>query len=82
MGTDAFTDVAVIKIEAQDLPTANLGNAENLIPGEWAIAIGICNPLGLDNTVTVGIISALGRSSSQVGVPDKRVRFIQTDCSD
>jgi len=79
LGTDAFTDVAVIKIEAQDLPTANLGNAENLIPGEWAIAIG--NPLGLDNTVTVGIISALGRSSSQVGVPDKRVRFIQTDAA-
>ena len=79
LGTDAFTDVAVIKIEAQDLPTANLGDAENLTPGEWAIAIG--NPLGLDNTVTVGIISALGRSSSQVGVPDKRVRFIQTDAA-
>ncbi len=79
LGTDDFTDVAVIKIEAQDLPTANLGDAENLIPGEWAIAIG--NPLGLDNTVTVGIISALGRSSSQVGVPDKRVRFIQTDAA-
>ena len=79
LGTDSFTDVAVIKIEAKDLPTANLGDAENLTPGEWAIAIG--NPLGLDNTVTVGIISALGRSSSQVGVPDKRVRFIQTDAA-
>ena len=79
LGTDAFTDVAVIKIEAEDLPTASLGDAENLTPGEWAIAIG--NPLGLDNTVTVGIISALGRSSSQVGVPDKRVRFIQTDAA-
>jgi len=50
-----------------------------LIPGEWAIAIG--NPLGLDNTVTVGIISALDRSSSQVGVPEKRVSFIQTDAA-
>ena len=79
LGTDSFTDVAVIKIEASDLPTVNLGNTENLIPGEWAIAIG--NPLGLDNTVTVGIVSALGRSSSQVGVPDKRVRFIQTDAA-
>ena len=79
LGTDSFTDVAVIKIEASDLPTVSLGNAENLIPGEWAIAIG--NPLGLDNTVTVGIVSALGRSSSQVGVPDKRVRFIQTDAA-
>ncbi|MEM7594624.1 MAG: HhoA/HhoB/HtrA family serine endopeptidase [Cyanobacteria bacterium P01_A01_bin.83] len=79
LGTDSFTDVAVIKIEATDLPTVTMGNAENLIPGEWAIAIG--NPLGLDNTVTVGIVSALGRSSSQVGVPDKRVRFIQTDAA-
>ena len=78
-GTDAFTDVAVIKIEATDLPIVSLGNGEDLTPGEWAIAIG--NPLGLDNTVTVGIISALGRSSSQVGVPDKRVRFIQTDAA-
>ena len=79
LGTDSFTDVAVIKIEASDLPTVSLGDADKLIPGEWAIAIG--NPLGLDNTVTVGIVSALGRSSSQVGVPDKRVRFIQTDAA-
>ena len=79
LGTDSFTDVAAIKIDAQNLPTVNMGDAENLTPGEWAIAIG--NPLGLDNTVTVGIISALGRSSSQVGVPDKRVRFIQTDAA-
>ncbi|MGB5632529.1 MAG: HhoA/HhoB/HtrA family serine endopeptidase [Waterburya sp.] len=79
LGTDSFTDVAVIKIEASDLPTVSFGKAENLTPGEWAIAIG--NPLGLDNTVTVGIVSALGRSSSQVGVPDKRVRFIQTDAA-
>ncbi len=79
LGTDSMTDVAVIKIEANNLPTVTLGSAENLIPGEWAIAIG--NPLGLDNTVTVGIISALGRSSSEVGVPDKRVRFIQTDAA-
>ncbi|MGK7934600.1 MAG: HhoA/HhoB/HtrA family serine endopeptidase [Xenococcaceae cyanobacterium] len=79
LGVDPITDVAVVKIKATDLPTATLGKAEVLIPGEWAIAIG--NPLGLDNTVTVGIISALGRSSSQVGVPDKRVRFIQTDAA-
>ena len=79
LGTDSFTDVAVIKIDATDLPTARLGNADALTPGEWAIAIG--NPLGLDNTVTVGIVSALDRSSSQVGVPDKRVKFIQTDAA-
>ena len=79
LGTDPMTDVAVIKIEADNLPTVALGETEDLVPGEWAIAIG--NPLGLDNTVTVGIISALDRSSSQVGVPDKRVRFIQTDAA-
>jgi S1-C subfamily serine protease len=79
MGADPVTDVAVIKIDAQNLPTLKLGNSENLIPGQWAIAIG--NPLGLDNTVTAGIISATERSSSQIGVPDKRVSFIQTDAA-
>jgi S1-C subfamily serine protease len=79
LGIDKMTDVAVVKIGATDLPTVKLGTAENLQPGEWAIAIG--NPLGLDNTVTVGIISALGRSSSEVGVADKRLRFIQTDAA-
>ncbi|MCA2553421.1 MAG: trypsin-like peptidase domain-containing protein [Microcystis sp. M04BS1] len=79
LGVDNMTDVALVKIEAENLPTVTFGKAETLIPGEWAIAIG--NPLGLDNTVTVGIISALGRTSSEVGVPDKRVRFIQTDAA-
>ncbi len=79
MGIDTMTDVAVVKIEAENLPVVEIGQSDRLQPGEWAIAIG--NPLGLDNTVTVGIISALGRSSSEVGVPDKRVRFIQTDAA-
>lgn len=79
VGTDSVTDVAVVKIEVTNLPTVELGSSTNLVPGQWAIAIG--NPLGLDNTVTAGIISATGRSSSQVGVPDKRVRFIQTDAA-
>lgn len=79
LGTDPLTDVAVVKIEASNLPTVVLGDSDKLQPGEWAIAIG--NPLGLDNTVTVGIISATGRSSSQIGVPDKRVSFIQTDAA-
>ncbi|MDX2099958.1 MAG: HhoA/HhoB/HtrA family serine endopeptidase [Leptolyngbyaceae cyanobacterium bins.59] len=79
LGEDSLTDVAVVKIEASNLPAVRLGNSEQLRPGEWAIAIG--NPLGLDNTVTAGIISATGRSSSQVGVPDKRVGFIQTDAA-
>jgi S1-C subfamily serine protease len=79
MGSDPVTDVAVVKINADKLPTVQLGRSDNLVPGQWAIAIG--NPLGLDNTVTAGIISATGRSSSQVGVPDKRVTFIQTDAA-
>ncbi|MDM9381541.1 HhoA/HhoB/HtrA family serine endopeptidase [Chlorogloeopsis sp. ULAP01] len=79
VGVDAMTDLAVVKIPAKSLPTVRLGNSQNLIPGEWAIAIG--NPLGLDNTVTIGIISATDRTSSQVGVPDKRVSFIQTDAA-
>ena len=79
LGIDTVTDVAVVKIEANNLPVVSLGKSEELQPGEWAIAIG--NPLGLDNTVTVGIISATGRSSADVGVPDKRVSFIQTDAA-
>lgn len=79
LGTDPVTDVAVVKIEASDLLAVVLGDSEQLLPGEWAIAIG--NPLGLDNTVTAGIVSATGRSSSQIGVPDKRVGFIQTDAA-
>jgi len=79
MGVDSVTDVAVVKIPADKLPTVKLGNSQSLVPGQWAIAIG--NPLGLDNTVTIGIISATDRTSTQVGVPDKRVSFIQTDAA-
>lgn len=79
LGTDTVTDVAVVKIDANNLPTVPLSNSEQIQPGEWAIAIG--NPLGLDNTVTVGIISATGRSSGDAGIPDKRVDFIQTDAA-
>ncbi|BAZ80373.1 trypsin-like peptidase domain-containing protein [Sphaerospermopsis kisseleviana CS-549] len=79
VGVDTVTDVAVVKIPADKLPTVKLGNSQNLIPGQWAIAIG--NPLGLDNTVTIGIISATDRTSAQVGVPNKRVSFIQTDAA-
>jgi Do/DeqQ family serine protease len=79
LGKDELTDVAVVKIQADNLPIVTLGNSDQLQPGEWAIAIG--NPLGLDNTVTTGIISATGRSSNQIGAPDKRVEFIQTDAA-
>lgn len=79
LGSDPFTDVAVVKIQAGNLPTVMMGNSDQIKPGEWAIAIG--NPLGFDNTVTEGIISATGRTSSDVGVPDKRLNFIQTDAA-
>ena len=79
VGTDPLTDVAVIDIDADNLPTVPLSDSNQLQPGEWAIAIG--NPLGLDNTVTVGIVSATGRTSGQIGVSDKRVDFIQTDAA-
>lgn len=78
VGSDPVTDVAVIDVNANDLPTLSFSNAK-LLPGETAIAIG--NPLGLDNTVTVGIVSATGRTGGQVGIPDKRVDFIQTDAA-
>jgi serine protease Do len=79
LGEDPLTDVAVIKIEADNLPKVALGNSELLQPGEAVIAIG--NPLGLNNTVTAGIISATGRSSSDIGASDKRVDYIQTDAA-
>lgn len=79
LGADRVTDVAVVKINANGLPTVRLGNSDNLLPGQWAIAIG--NPLGLNNTVTQGIISATQRSSADVGVPAERVDFIQTDAA-
>ncbi|MBE9007186.1 trypsin-like peptidase domain-containing protein [Fortiea sp. LEGE XX443] len=79
LGEDPVTDVAVIKIQANNLPTISLGNSDALQPGEAVIAIG--NPLGLNNTVTSGIISATGRSSSDIGASDKRVDYLQTDAA-
>ncbi|HEY9850553.1 MAG TPA: HhoA/HhoB/HtrA family serine endopeptidase [Leptolyngbyaceae cyanobacterium] len=80
-GVDEITDLAVVKIDPKgmDLPVAALGDSNQVSVGDWAIAVG--NPLGLDNTVTLGIVSTLKRSSSEVGVPDKRLDFIQTDAA-
>ncbi|MGH7742277.1 MAG: trypsin-like peptidase domain-containing protein, partial [Candidatus Eiseniibacteriota bacterium] len=81
VGADPGTDVAVIKIEAKDLPVIPLGDSDKLRVGDWAIAIG--NPLGvLRGSVTVGIISAEGRSNLNIfgGTPDFQ-DFIQTDAS-
>jgi len=79
LGTDPTTDVAVVKINQTGLPIVKIGNSDNLLPGQAAIAIG--NPLGLSNTVTQGIISATGRSAADIGVPAERVDFIQTDAA-
>ncbi|MFM2062361.1 MAG: hypothetical protein RLZZ507_2031 [Cyanobacteriota bacterium] len=79
LGEDPVTDVAVIQIEANNLPTLALGNSSTLQPGEAVIAIG--NPLGLNNTVTSGILSATDRSSSDIGASDKRVDYLQTDAA-
>jgi len=77
VGADPVTDVAVVDVDGQKLPTVELANSDNIVVGQWAIAIG--NPLGLNNTVTQGIISATGRSGSDIGVNDKRLDFLQTD---
>jgi Do/DeqQ family serine protease len=77
VGVDPKTDLAVIRVSAkEDLPVAALGNSDALHVGEWAIAIG--NPFGLDHTLTVGVISATGRS--EVGIAAYE-NFIQTDAS-
>ncbi len=79
-GVDPVTDLAVVKIAgAKDLPIAELGNSNLVKVGDWAIAVG--NPFGLDNTVTLGIVSTLKRSSAAVGMTDKRLDFIQTDAA-
>ena len=77
LGGDPLTDVAVVRVVADKLPVAPVGNSNDLKPGEWAIAIG--NPLGLNNTVTAGIISAVDRTNA-VG-EGQRVPYIQTDAA-
>ena len=75
-GQDSRTDLAVLHIKAKDLPLATLGDSDKLDVGEWAIAIG--SPFGLEHTVTVGVISAKGRSGLGTGTYED---FIQTDAS-
>ena len=73
LGMDTRTDSAVLKIDAHNLPTVTIGNSKALQPGDWVLAIG--SPFGFENTVTAGIVSALGRSLPD----DSSVPFIQTD---
>ena len=80
VGQDSLTDLAVIKLEEKGpWPIAPLGNSDNLKVGDWAIAVG--NPFGLENTVTLGIISNLNRDVAQLGISDKRIDLIQTDAA-
>lgn len=78
-GVDEVTDLAVVKVSEGGLPVAPLGDSDQVQVGDWAIAVG--NPFGLDNTVTLGIVSTLNRSSALAGIPDKRLDFIQTDAA-
>jgi S1-C subfamily serine protease len=79
-GVDPVTDLAVVKVSgAKNLPIAQMGDSDIVKVGDWAIAVG--NPFGLDNTVTLGIVSTLKRASSTVGMTDKRLDFIQTDAA-
>jgi len=80
VGRDPSMDVAVIKIKGDDLPSVKLGDSDGLRVGDWAIAVG--NPLELKGTVTVGVVSALGRADLQIrGGSPLYQDFIQTDAS-
>ncbi|MFH1501446.1 MAG: Do family serine endopeptidase [Candidatus Eisenbacteria bacterium] len=80
VGQDPSTDIAVLKIVGDDLPTVSLGDSDLIRVGDWAIAVG--NPLELESTVTVGVISAMGRTDLNIrgGAPLYQ-DFIQTDAS-
>ena len=75
IGTDKTTDLALIKIDGKSLPAITITNSDNIKVGEWVLAVG--NPLGLNNTVTAGIVSAKARSLGANGVES----FIQTDAA-
>ncbi|MBS1957715.1 MAG: trypsin-like peptidase domain-containing protein [Cyanobacteria bacterium SZAS-4] len=74
VGTDGFSDIAVLKIDLDKLPVANMGTSSTIRPGEFAIAIG--SPLGFDHTVTFGIISAVNRAVTDI---NGNINFIQSD---
>ena len=75
IGTDKTTDLALIKIDGKNLPAITIANSNDIKVGEWVLAVG--NPLGLNNTVTAGIVSAKARSLGANGVES----FIQTDAA-
>ena len=80
LGQDTLTDLAVVRLDQKGpWRTAPLGNSDALQVGDWAIAVG--NPFGLENTVTLGIVSNLNRNVSQLGISGKRLDLIQTDAA-
>ncbi len=80
IGQDLITDLAVIKLEGNGTwPKAILGDSNKVKVGDWAIAVG--NPFGLENTVTLGIISNLNRNVTQLGIYDRKFELIQTDAA-
>jgi len=80
IGQDFFTDLAVLEIEGEGpWPKAQLGDSTKIKVGDWAIAVG--NPFGLENTVTLGIISNIKRNVSDLGIYDKKLELIQTDAA-
>ena len=80
LGQDVFTDLAILKIKGKGpWPKARLGDSSKIKVGDWAIAVG--NPFGLENTVTLGIISNLNRNVTQLGIYDKKLELIQTDAA-
>lgn len=79
VGTDPNTDIALLKIDAEGLPTLNVGNSDNLRIGEWVLAVG--NPFNLSTTVTAGIVSAKARSINILDSDMKIESFIQTDAA-
>ncbi len=80
IGEDFFTDIAILAIQGKGpWPKAQLGDSSKIKVGDWAIAVG--NPFGLENTVTLGIISNLKRNVTQLGIYDKKLELIQTDAA-
>ncbi len=79
VGTDPSTDLALIKIEEQELPILDFGNSDNVKVGQWVMAVG--NPFNLESTVTAGIVSAKGRSIGIFGGGANIESFIQTDAA-
>lgn len=77
IGGDPTTDVAVLKIKAEDLPVAYMGNSDQIEIGEWVLAVG--NPLNFSSTITAGIISAVGRDINIIDEEYRIENFIQTD---